>query len=83
LRHRHAAGRRLSVRVSSLAGVLAGTEGEILDAVRTGFDVAHRVLVEPDRIPFADLDDLIGDLDAAGAANDDVDPSWVSCLWPN
>ena len=56
-----------------LARVLAGAEGDVLDPVRPGLDVSHRVLVEADRVPLADIDDLVADLDPAGAADDDVD----------
>src|SRR6266540_6783391 len=33
----------------------------------------HRVLVESDRIPLAELDNFLLDLDPCGTANDDVD----------
>src|SRR5215203_4281471 len=56
-----------------VARVLSRAEGDVLDAVRPRLHVAHRVLVEPDRIPLAELDDLAVDLDPGGAADDDVD----------
>src|SRR5918995_1434050 len=53
--------------------VIACAEREVLDAVGPRLDVAHRVLVEADRVPLAQLDDLVLDLDPCGTANDDVD----------
>src|SRR5205823_6066575 len=40
---------------------------------RAGLDSPHRVLVEADRVPLAELDDLVLDLDARRPADDDVD----------
>src|SRR5436190_4095683 len=56
----------------SLCRVVACAKGQILDAVRTRLDVAHRVLVESDRVPLAELDDLVPDLHPRGTSYDDV-----------
>src|SRR5947207_2405593 len=56
-----------------VARIFAGAEGQVLDAVGAGLDVPHRVLVESDRVPLGDFDDLVVDLDAPRAAHDDVD----------
>src|SRR5204863_4398882 len=53
--------------------IVAGAEGKELDAVRARLDVPHRVTVEANRVPFADLDDLVVDLDPRRATHDDVD----------
>src|SRR3954447_5958259 len=55
-----------------LGRIVARAEGQILDAVGTGLDVPHRVLVEPDRVPLAELDDLVSDLHPRGTSDDDV-----------
>src|SRR5437870_5512756 len=51
-----------------VARVVSGAEREVLDAVGASLDLAHRVLGEPDRVPFAELDDLVLDLDPRRAA---------------
>src|SRR5205823_10076793 len=56
-----------------VARVVPRAEGDELDPVRTGLDVSHRVLVDPDRVPLRQVDDLVLDLDPARAADDDVD----------
>jgi hypothetical protein len=56
-----------------LRGVFTGAEGEIVDATRAGLHVPHRVLIEPDRVPFLESDDLVFDLDAGRSAHNDVD----------
>ena len=53
--------------------VVARAEGEVLAPVRAALHVAHRVLVEADRVPLLELDDLVVDLHAGGAFDDDVD----------
>ena len=45
--------------ISASRGIAPGAEREVLDAVGARLDVAHRVGVEADRVPFAELDDLV------------------------
>src|SRR6476661_6119536 len=45
-----------------VARIVAGAEREVLEAVRAGLDVPHRVVVEADRVPLTELDDLVVDL---------------------
>src|SRR4051794_14968587 len=53
--------------------ILAGAEREVLEPVRACLEVPHRALRDADRVPLRELDDLVLDLDPAGAADDDVD----------
>ena len=62
------AGRHLGLR-----RIVAGAEGQVLDPVGPGLHLAHRALREADRVPLGEFDDLVLDLDAGGAADDDVD----------
>ena len=43
--------------------VVSGAEGQVLDAGGACLNVSHRILVEPDRVPFAKFHDLVVDLD--------------------
>ena len=63
-----------------VARIGARAEGEVLDAVRACLDGPHRVLRDPDRVPLAELHDLVLDLDPRRALDDDVDLFLVRVL---
>src|SRR5581483_7119729 len=69
------AGRHLGV-----LRVVAGAEGEVLAALGAGLHVPHGFLAEADRVPLLQLDDLVVDLHAGRAADDDVDLLLVGVL---
>ena len=64
-------------------GVVAGTEGDVLDPVRPRLDVWHRLRAEADRVPLGHVDDLVLHLDPPVAATTMYTYSRFAYLWPN
>src|SRR5207237_276517 len=54
----------------SVPRVVACAERQVLEPIRARLDIPHRVLVEPNRVPLLQLDDLAVDLDPRRPTDD-------------